>query len=174
MIRRPPRSTLFPYTTLFRSWLLGRHQARENPLERATSHCLGPRVDQVRRQQSRRALFEPVHSRRLPRKSAPPDQGAPDKPSRPLGTFGRRREGAALRDQRLSERQARNRMAQQRELRLAQDARQKFIAVAEREMEMSRLGQPVLLGAREGAGCTVKSTATVVTCVPTFTTRSPA
>src|SRR5256885_4587088 len=23
MIRRPPRSTLFPYTTLFRSWLLG-------------------------------------------------------------------------------------------------------------------------------------------------------
>src|SRR5947199_2363128 len=24
MIRRPPRSTLFPYTTLFRSWQLGR------------------------------------------------------------------------------------------------------------------------------------------------------
>src|SRR6516162_2264291 len=24
MIRRPPRSTLFPYTTLFRSWLLDR------------------------------------------------------------------------------------------------------------------------------------------------------
>src|SRR3712207_7921688 len=24
MIRRPPRSTLFPYTTLFRSWWLGR------------------------------------------------------------------------------------------------------------------------------------------------------
>src|SRR2546426_7031544 len=24
MIRRPPRSTLFPYTTLFRSWILGR------------------------------------------------------------------------------------------------------------------------------------------------------
>src|SRR3990172_8542603 len=23
MIRRPPRSTLFPYTTLFRSWLFG-------------------------------------------------------------------------------------------------------------------------------------------------------
>src|SRR2546422_1724123 len=23
MIRRPPRSTLFPYTTLFRSWILG-------------------------------------------------------------------------------------------------------------------------------------------------------
>src|SRR3712207_8507935 len=25
MIRRPPRSTLFPYTTLFRSWLAGCH-----------------------------------------------------------------------------------------------------------------------------------------------------
>src|SRR2546427_2199042 len=24
MIRRPPRSTLFPYTTLFRSWFFGR------------------------------------------------------------------------------------------------------------------------------------------------------
>src|SRR3712207_7201001 len=24
MIRRPPRSTLFPYTTLFRSWFVGR------------------------------------------------------------------------------------------------------------------------------------------------------
>src|SRR2546430_11995620 len=24
MIRRPPRSTLFPYTTLFRSWIVGR------------------------------------------------------------------------------------------------------------------------------------------------------
>src|SRR5256885_8501542 len=29
MIRRPPRSTLFPYTTLFRSWLRGSgHQVR--------------------------------------------------------------------------------------------------------------------------------------------------
>src|SRR5258708_17776696 len=27
MIRRPPRSTLFPYTTLFRSWVAERHQA---------------------------------------------------------------------------------------------------------------------------------------------------
>src|SRR2546422_7245910 len=25
MIRRPPRSTLFPYTTLFRSWEKGKH-----------------------------------------------------------------------------------------------------------------------------------------------------
>src|SRR3712207_8064090 len=28
MIRRPPRSTLFPYTTLFRSWQTGRGDAR--------------------------------------------------------------------------------------------------------------------------------------------------
>src|SRR5476649_2339332 len=29
MIRRPPRSTLFPYTTLFRSWLALREPAHE-------------------------------------------------------------------------------------------------------------------------------------------------
>src|SRR2546430_13676810 len=29
MIRRPPRSTLFPYTTLFRSWLENRRRAAE-------------------------------------------------------------------------------------------------------------------------------------------------
>src|SRR5260370_6924616 len=28
MIRRPPRSTLFPYTTLFRSWNADRRRAR--------------------------------------------------------------------------------------------------------------------------------------------------
>src|SRR2546429_9582891 len=32
MIRRPPRSTLFPYTTLFRSYLLHRPLARFRPL----------------------------------------------------------------------------------------------------------------------------------------------
>src|SRR3712207_7201451 len=31
MIRRPPRSTLFPYTTLFRSDLPGRHQHPRAP-----------------------------------------------------------------------------------------------------------------------------------------------
>src|SRR2546430_12076371 len=34
MIRRPPRSTLFPYTTLFRSDMLRRHKPR---LEQAVS-----------------------------------------------------------------------------------------------------------------------------------------
>src|SRR5690349_23335202 len=31
MIRRPPRSTLFPYTTLFRSWLVGGDKVRHRP-----------------------------------------------------------------------------------------------------------------------------------------------
>src|SRR2546422_8511135 len=33
MIRRPPRSTLFPYTTLFRSW---------NPARKMLARCSGP------------------------------------------------------------------------------------------------------------------------------------
>src|SRR2546430_12634583 len=39
MIRRPPRSTLFPYTTLFRSHLLNRDQMQ---------------IDQIRREVQRR------------------------------------------------------------------------------------------------------------------------
>src|SRR2546430_13680643 len=31
MIRRPPRSTLFPYTTLFRSWVPAQRSGRERP-----------------------------------------------------------------------------------------------------------------------------------------------
>src|SRR5437868_12728506 len=31
MLRRPPRSTLFPYTTLFRSWVSRRCRARTLP-----------------------------------------------------------------------------------------------------------------------------------------------
>src|SRR2546421_7213370 len=38
MIRRPPRSTLFPYTTLFRSLLL------EQALQLLALHHAGPRV----------------------------------------------------------------------------------------------------------------------------------
>src|ERR1043165_10021305 len=45
MIRRPPRSTLFPYTTLFRSLQIGsyrRHRvqlvAREDPRQRSEEH----------------------------------------------------------------------------------------------------------------------------------------
>src|SRR2546426_11836555 len=44
MIRRPPRSTLFPYTTLFRSPLLGEraHQARN--LSKVVPTAYGPRI----------------------------------------------------------------------------------------------------------------------------------
>src|SRR2546425_9700417 len=41
MIRRPPRSTLFPYTTLFRSVLGGRPVSRAAHLENL-ARCRGP------------------------------------------------------------------------------------------------------------------------------------
>src|SRR5258705_796149 len=42
MIRRPPRSTLFPYTTLFRSLLPTEHRARG--ADRARARALGLRL----------------------------------------------------------------------------------------------------------------------------------
>src|SRR2546422_3566647 len=45
MIRRPPRSTLFPYTTLFRSRVIGPGQGVDRDLER---HRI-PRANQRRR-----------------------------------------------------------------------------------------------------------------------------
>src|SRR5688572_32298084 len=44
MIRRPPRSTLFPYTTLFRSHSLPerrRHGKDEHPVRRQRGHARG-------------------------------------------------------------------------------------------------------------------------------------
>src|SRR3712207_7772837 len=41
MIRRPPRSTLFPYTTLFRSPRIGRAGARRLAADRCAAGC-GP------------------------------------------------------------------------------------------------------------------------------------
>src|SRR2546427_6678777 len=43
MIRRPPRSTLFPYTTLFRSTLVGRGRPGE-----LAGHERGERIGRVR------------------------------------------------------------------------------------------------------------------------------
>src|SRR5438128_6760178 len=50
MIRRPPRSTLFPYTTLFRSVVAGRERRGEprgdvevRPQERPRVHLVGDR-----------------------------------------------------------------------------------------------------------------------------------
>src|SRR2546427_9302319 len=48
MIRRPPRSTLFPYTTLFRSPLAGREARQVRLLLR-----LGPVVDERQRPDAR-------------------------------------------------------------------------------------------------------------------------
>src|SRR2546421_2120562 len=44
MIRRPPRSTLFPYTTLFRSGEAFAPRQKRQPEERR-SQCPGERVD---------------------------------------------------------------------------------------------------------------------------------
>src|SRR2546430_12129119 len=46
MIRRPPRSTLFPYTTLFRSELSGAGMSRENARTTHTS-ALPPDFEHV-------------------------------------------------------------------------------------------------------------------------------
>src|SRR5688572_31062173 len=61
MIRRPPRSTLFPYTTLFRSW-------RRRPRRSA------PRRDSRCRSRGRRSAAASARPRRTPprRASAPP------------------------------------------------------------------------------------------------------
>src|SRR5256885_7446614 len=45
MIRRPPRSTLFPYTTLFRSVLLGAHEDALVVELVAIRHAVAPRCD---------------------------------------------------------------------------------------------------------------------------------
>src|SRR5256886_11435267 len=42
MIRRPPRSTLFPYTTLFRSATWGRPASRRAPRPRSAGALLEP------------------------------------------------------------------------------------------------------------------------------------
>src|SRR5262245_62677866 len=51
MIRRPPRSTLFPYTTLFRS-----HNARNYPTILAGGQNLGLRHGRFIKQQNERPL----------------------------------------------------------------------------------------------------------------------
>src|SRR3712207_8018197 len=64
MIRRPPRSTLFPYTTLFRSSLTPSAQSRSASSRRGSSPTRGPSPAVVRRV-GRLLLEEPVR-RRLP------------------------------------------------------------------------------------------------------------
>src|SRR2546429_6902782 len=53
MIRRPPRSTLFPYTTLFRSWLAFDETADfidgHRSLSQSALHCRGAKVRRDRK-----------------------------------------------------------------------------------------------------------------------------
>src|SRR3712207_8068357 len=53
MIRRPPRSTLFPYTTLFRSSLPA-HPARRGARSAARGRARGAGRDEARRHRPRR------------------------------------------------------------------------------------------------------------------------
>src|SRR3712207_8850743 len=74
MIRRPPRSTLFPYTTLFRSGSLG----RSAPSGRQLAACPPSRpfapsaVDRSRSRRTGAVLRALGGSRRLLIRSAPP------------------------------------------------------------------------------------------------------
>src|SRR5256885_12575204 len=47
MIRRPPRSTLFPYTTLFRSQAPGRYRPERSRIERVPVLLSGPSAAEV-------------------------------------------------------------------------------------------------------------------------------
>src|SRR3712207_7745835 len=44
MIRRPPRSTLFPYTTLFRSWTVSRSRFAQGTRLRSNSDSASSRL----------------------------------------------------------------------------------------------------------------------------------
>src|SRR5690348_17911622 len=58
MIRRPPRSTLFPYTTLFRS---GGGDAAPGPLTPASAPPGVPTKSQIRSEEHTSELQSPVH-----------------------------------------------------------------------------------------------------------------
>src|SRR3712207_8507119 len=57
MIRRPPRSTLFPYTTLFRS------PVQRRPARRHLRPALGDRADRLRRGDRRDVGGQPAAGR---------------------------------------------------------------------------------------------------------------
>src|SRR5258708_28758428 len=64
MIRRPPRSTLFPYTTLFRSARMHEHAAHLGGLVGASHPALDARIGAARG-----ALAAPMRASRADRKS---------------------------------------------------------------------------------------------------------
>src|SRR2546429_9571932 len=80
MIRRPPRSTLFPYTTLFRSRWLGRHGSRQKE-RRRNSHrgppsCFHGEARNARCERPsetpQRASSHRSHANHLPQSRLPP------------------------------------------------------------------------------------------------------
>src|SRR2546426_1703323 len=62
MIRRPPRSTLFPYTTLFRSHRAACQRRVERLLQAGGELQIGPRLGELRR-----LVSEPLDHRLLDR-----------------------------------------------------------------------------------------------------------
>src|SRR2546429_4084920 len=56
MIRRPPRSTLFPYTTLFRSQRVGHRDPRARPCTRRPAHGDGDAVSERRGEKHQQVL----------------------------------------------------------------------------------------------------------------------
>src|SRR5258708_11394589 len=67
MIRRPPRSTLFPYTTLFRSWhtscelTASQNSQHPQPDQASGNHAQG-RNDQQRHLVPERLIISPLRS----------------------------------------------------------------------------------------------------------------
>src|SRR3712207_6963424 len=63
MIRRPPRSTLFPYTTLFRSWLSDLNKHTKIRFSEGYKLCLAEFCPKSPRRRRRRS-FWPLYSLR--------------------------------------------------------------------------------------------------------------
>src|SRR5690348_18088813 len=61
MIRRPPRSTLFPYTTLFRSWAATSWRKAWPWLAWTTANCAAPASHGQRSEEHTSELQSPVH-----------------------------------------------------------------------------------------------------------------
>mgnify|MGYP000099992923 CR=1 FL=1 len=66
MLRRPPRSPLFPYTTLFRSFDIERENARKHiSFGQGIHFCLGARLARLEAQIALEVLSQRVPSLRL-------------------------------------------------------------------------------------------------------------
>src|SRR3712207_182113 len=96
MIRRPPRSTLFPYTTLFRSVRPAQRRVDRRRAEPGAARRLAPlapsRGGAREPPALQLALHRPGHARRLPAGRPPPltprgSEGTTSKPHPPPNSF---------------------------------------------------------------------------------------